>query len=53
LSVHIAPPLSVEQVRDTTLHELSERTRSLLADLSGLALANDAGPAAAATAPSA
>lgn len=41
VSVHIAPPLSVEQVRDTSLNELSERVRSLLAELSGLTLAND------------
>jgi 1-acyl-sn-glycerol-3-phosphate acyltransferase len=41
VSVHIAAPLSVEQVRDTALNELSERARSLLAELSGLPLASD------------
>ena len=42
VSVHIAAPLSVAQVQDTALNELSERTRRLLAELSGLSLANDA-----------
>jgi 1-acyl-sn-glycerol-3-phosphate acyltransferase len=46
VSVRIAPPLPLAQVRDTSLNELSERTRVLLAELSGLALANDAGSAA-------
>jgi 1-acyl-sn-glycerol-3-phosphate acyltransferase len=41
VSVHIAAPLPIEQVRDTPLNELSERIRSRLAELSGLALAND------------
>jgi 1-acyl-sn-glycerol-3-phosphate acyltransferase len=39
VSVHIAEPLSVAQVRDTAIEELSARNRSLLAELSGLALA--------------
>ena len=43
VTVHIAPPLSVEQVRDTALNELSERTRYLLAELAELPLANEAG----------
>jgi len=38
VSVHIAPPLSREQVRDSGLNELSERARALLAELSGLPL---------------
>jgi len=41
VSVHIAAPLSAAQVRDTTINELSERSRKLLAELSGLALASD------------
>jgi 1-acyl-sn-glycerol-3-phosphate acyltransferase len=41
VSVHIAAPLSVEQVRDTAIEQLSARNRALLAELSGLALAND------------
>jgi hypothetical protein len=40
VSVNIAAPLSIAEVRDTSLNELSERTRSLLAQLSGLPLAN-------------
>jgi 1-acyl-sn-glycerol-3-phosphate acyltransferase len=47
VSVHIAAPLSVEQVRDTALNELSERTRSLLAELSDLALTNGGGAGSA------
>jgi 1-acyl-sn-glycerol-3-phosphate acyltransferase len=43
VSVNIAAPLSIEQVRDKSLHELSEQTRSLLAELSGLSLGNEAG----------
>ncbi len=43
VSVHIAAPLSAEQVRDASLNELSERTRTLLAELSGLPLANEGG----------
>lgn len=39
--VSIAPPLSPAEVRDTPLNELSERTRALLAQLSGLALTSD------------
>jgi 1-acyl-sn-glycerol-3-phosphate acyltransferase len=53
LSVHIAPPLPVAAVRDSSLHDLSERTRSLLASLSGLALASDGASTEAAIAPSA
>jgi 1-acyl-sn-glycerol-3-phosphate acyltransferase len=41
VSVHIAAPLPIEQVKDTPLNELSERIRSMLAELSGLTLAND------------
>ncbi len=41
VSVHIAAPLSVSEVRGTSLNALSERTRSLLAELSGLALAGE------------
>jgi 1-acyl-sn-glycerol-3-phosphate acyltransferase len=37
--VHIAAPLSAEQVRDASLNELSDRTRSVLAELSDLSLA--------------
>lgn len=40
VSVNIAPPLSAEQVRDVPINELSERTRALLGELSGLPLAN-------------
>lgn len=42
VSVHIAAPLSVAEVRDTPLNELSERTRVLLAELAGLPLASEA-----------
>jgi 1-acyl-sn-glycerol-3-phosphate acyltransferase len=42
VSVHIGPPLSSAEVRDTPLNELSERTRVRLSELSGLALASDA-----------
>jgi len=49
VSVHIAPPLPVAQVRDASLNELSERSRALLADLSGLTLANDSGASSAPT----
>jgi 1-acyl-sn-glycerol-3-phosphate acyltransferase len=42
VSVHIAAPLSVAEVRDTPLSELSERTRVLLAELAGLPLASEA-----------
>ena len=49
VSVHIAPPLPLAQVRDTSLNELSQRTRMLLAELSGLALANDSGAGAEAS----
>lgn len=56
ISVNIAPPLTAAMVRDTPLNELSERTRALLGELSGLPLANSsrvendepAAPAAAA-----
>jgi 1-acyl-sn-glycerol-3-phosphate acyltransferase len=41
VSVQIAAPLSVTEVRETPLNELSERTRALLGKLSGLALANE------------
>jgi 1-acyl-sn-glycerol-3-phosphate acyltransferase len=41
VSVQIAAPLSVAEVRDTPLNELSERTRALLGELSGLTLANE------------
>ena len=41
VSVQIAAPLSVTEVQDTPLNELSERTRTLLGELSGLALANE------------
>jgi 1-acyl-sn-glycerol-3-phosphate acyltransferase len=44
VSVHIAAPLSVSEVRDTPLNALSERTRTLLADLSGLSLTNEPAP---------
>ena len=37
--VHIGPPLVSAEVRDTPLNELSERTRALLAELSGLPVA--------------
>jgi 1-acyl-sn-glycerol-3-phosphate acyltransferase len=40
VSVHIAAPLSAAEVRDTPLNQLSERTRALLAELSGLPLAD-------------
>ena len=40
VSVNIAAPISIAEVRDTSLNELSERTRTLLAQLSGLSLAN-------------
>jgi 1-acyl-sn-glycerol-3-phosphate acyltransferase len=40
VSVSIAPPLPAAEVRDTPLNELSERTRALLSELSGLPLAN-------------
>jgi 1-acyl-sn-glycerol-3-phosphate acyltransferase len=43
VSVHIAAPLSAAEVRDTPLNQLSERTRALLAELSGLPLASAAG----------
>ena len=43
VSVHIAPPLSAAEVRDTPLNQLSERTRVLLSELSGLPLAGDTG----------
>ena len=46
ISVHIAPPLSAAQVRDTTLSELSDGTRRLLANLAGLSLASEAGAVA-------
>lgn len=41
VSVHIAAPLTAAEVRDTPLNQLSERTRALLAELSGLPLARD------------
>lgn len=41
VSVHIAPPLPLAQVRDTALNELSEQTRTVIGHLSGLALVND------------
>jgi 1-acyl-sn-glycerol-3-phosphate acyltransferase len=41
VSVHIGAPLPVAEVQETSLNELSERVRSLLAGLSGLALASD------------
>jgi 1-acyl-sn-glycerol-3-phosphate acyltransferase len=40
VSVHIAPPLTPAEVRDTSLNQLSERTRVLLSELSGLPLAD-------------
>jgi 1-acyl-sn-glycerol-3-phosphate acyltransferase len=40
--VHIAPPLSSSEVRDTPLNELSERSRYVLGELCGLPLATDA-----------
>ncbi|HEX2872549.1 MAG TPA: lysophospholipid acyltransferase family protein [Polyangiaceae bacterium] len=43
VSVHIAAPLSATEVRDTPLNQLSERTRALLSELSGLPLAGAAG----------
>lgn len=43
VSVHIAAPLSAAEVRDTPLNQLSERTRALLSELSGLPLAGAAG----------
>jgi 1-acyl-sn-glycerol-3-phosphate acyltransferase len=45
VSVRIAPPLSSAQVRDTGLNELSDRTRALLSELSGLPLAKVVGHA--------
>lgn len=51
VSVHIGAPLSVAEVQTTPLNELSERTRALLGELSGLPLAQDAeAPAAPAPA---
>jgi 1-acyl-sn-glycerol-3-phosphate acyltransferase len=41
VSVHIAAPLTVAEVRETALSELSDRTRALLAELSGLTLTNE------------
>lgn len=40
VSVHIGAPLTVAEVQATPLNELSERTRVLLAELSGLPLAD-------------
>ncbi len=45
VSVNIGPPLSAVEVRDTSLNELSERTRAKLAELSGLALASSSSSA--------
>ncbi len=36
VTVHIAPPLSVAEVRDTPLAQLSDRARALVSELSGL-----------------
>jgi 1-acyl-sn-glycerol-3-phosphate acyltransferase len=41
VTVHIGPPLSSKEVADTSLNELCERTRSQLAELSGLALTRE------------
>lgn len=41
VSVHIGRPLSRAQVQDTGLNELSDRTRALLSELSGLPLAGE------------
>lgn len=46
VSVRIAAPISAAEVRDTPLNELSERTRALLGELSGLPLGNDVDAAA-------
>ena len=51
VSVHIGRPLSLAEVQGTTLNELSERTRAMLADLAALPLANDSAPVAASAAP--
>lgn len=45
VSVHIGAPLSIADVRATPLNELSERTRAVLAELSGLPLAAEGGAA--------
>lgn len=49
VSVRIAAPLSAAEVRDTPLNELSERTRSAIAALSGLPLSTETEAAAAGT----
>lgn len=41
VSVRIHAPLSLDEVRNTPLNELSERSRGVLAELSGLPLADD------------
>ncbi len=43
VTVHIGAPLSLAEVQNTPLNELGERTRSLLAQLSGLSLTKESG----------